>query len=148
MNESRILRDVREDVSRGPIRLFRNNVGTGWAGGGGGRRATRATPENLSALRAALRPGDVVVPAARPLHAGLQVGSGDGIGWVSHVIRPEDAGRLVAVFASVETKTAAGRLRPEQANWLEQVQAAGGLAGVARSVEEARGVLQLPAPES
>jgi dihydroxyacid dehydratase/phosphogluconate dehydratase len=43
----------------------------------------------------------------------------------------------VAVFTSIEVKSATGRLRPEQRQWLEAVQAAGGIAGVARSVEDA-----------
>jgi hypothetical protein len=34
-------------------------------------------------------------------------------------------------------KTATGRLRPEQRQWLDAVQSAGGIAGVARSVEDA-----------
>jgi hypothetical protein len=41
------------------------------------------------------------------------------------------------VFTSIEVKSATGRLRPEQRQWLEAVQAAGGIAGVARSVEDA-----------
>ena len=44
----------------------------------------------------------------------------------------------MAVFTSIEVKTATGRLRPEQRQWLEAVQAAGGIAGVARSVEDAQ----------
>jgi hypothetical protein len=46
-------------------------------------------------------------------------------------------GQQVAVFTSIEVKSATGRLRPEQRQWLETVQAAGGIAGVARSVEDA-----------
>ena len=46
-------------------------------------------------------------------------------------------GSTVAVFTSIEVKTPTGRIRPEQQHWLETVQAAGGIAGVARSVEDA-----------
>ena len=46
-------------------------------------------------------------------------------------------GQRVAVFTSVEVKTATGRVSTEQRQWLEAVQAAGGIAGVARSVEDA-----------
>jgi hypothetical protein len=42
------------------------------------------------------------------------------------------------VFLSIEVKTPTGRLRPEQRQWLDAVQAAGGIAGVARSVEDAQ----------
>jgi hypothetical protein len=41
------------------------------------------------------------------------------------------------VFTSIEVKTPTGRVSPEQRQWLEAVQAAGGIAGVARSVEDA-----------
>ena len=46
-------------------------------------------------------------------------------------------GTTVAVFTSIEVKTASNRLTPEQQQWLDAVQAAGGIAGVARSVEDA-----------
>jgi hypothetical protein len=49
-------------------------------------------------------------------------------------------GQQVAVFTSIEVKAAKGRLKPEQKQWIEVVQAAGGFAGVARSVED---VLQI-----
>jgi dihydroxyacid dehydratase/phosphogluconate dehydratase len=50
-------------------------------------------------------------------------------------------GQQVAVFASIEVKTPTGRIRPEQRAWMETVQAAGGIAGVARSVEDAKALL-------
>ena len=50
-------------------------------------------------------------------------------------------GQQVAVFLSIEVKTPTGRIRPEQQQWLETVQAAGGIAGVARSVEDAKALL-------
>jgi hypothetical protein len=43
-------------------------------------------------------------------------------------------GQQLAVFTSIEVKTPTGRLAPLQANWLDAVQNAGGIAGVARSV--------------
>ena len=54
---------------------------------------------------------------------------------------PEMVGSTVAVFTSIEVKTPTGRLRPEQQQWLDAVQAAGGIAGVARSVEDAEALL-------
>jgi hypothetical protein len=50
-------------------------------------------------------------------------------------------GQQVAVFTSVEVKTATGRLRPEQRVWLDAVQSAGGIAGVVRSVDDATALL-------
>ena len=146
MPESAVMREIWRDLSRGSRRLFRNNVGTGWAGGGQGRRATRVSAQNLAAARAALRPGDVVVPAGRPLHAGLAEGSADHIGWqtVELQISPAHVGKVMrlAVFLSIESKAASGRMKPAQRNWLEQVRQAGGIAVVARSVEEARSAVE------
>lgn len=118
--------------SKGASRLFRNSVGQGWVG-----RSTHiktAGPYHL-------KPGDVVVHSARPLHAGLIAGSGDLIGWHSFVVQPEDVGRRVAVFASLEAKEGTGRLSPEQRNFRDQVLAAGGIAGEVRSVEDAARLL-------
>jgi hypothetical protein len=119
--------------SRGASRLFRNNVGQGWVG-----RSTRITKPGPYQLKA----GDVVVHSARPLHAGLITGSGDLIGWHSTVIQPEDVGRRVAVFASLEAKEGTGRMSPEQRNFRDQVLAAGGIAGEVRSVEDAEALLR------
>jgi hypothetical protein len=124
--------------------LFRNNVGQGWAGGTRGRKAVRVTRENLALAQTDLRPGDVVVPSARPLHAGLDRGSGDGIGWLSVEVTTEMVGRTVAVFVSVETKAGANGLEPDQRTWLELVRRAGGIGIVARSAEEARAQLVFP----
>ena len=52
-------------------------------------------------------------------------------------------GQQVAIFTSIEVKAATGRIRPEQQQWLNAVQAAGGIAGVARSVGEAMDLLSI-----
>lgn len=72
---------------------------------------------------------------------GLARGSADLIGYRTITITPEMLGQQVAVFTSIEVKTPTGRIRPEQQQWLETVQAAGGIAGVARSVEDAKALL-------
>jgi hypothetical protein len=46
------------------------------------------------------------------------------------------------VFTSIEVKTRTGKLRPEQEQWLKVVRAAGGIAGVARSVEDAEALVR------
>ena len=112
----------------GAARLWRNNVGTGWAG-----QATRVTAGNLRLVGATLRPGDVVIRGGRPLHAGLCVGSSDLIGY-----RTVDG---VAQFVALEVKTATGRVSAEQRAFINVVQAAGGCAGVVRSVEDAQALL-------
>jgi hypothetical protein len=120
----------------GDRRLWRNNVGTGWAG-----KSTRVTDGNLRVVAATLRPGDVVIRNGRPLHAGLCVGSADLIGYQSLIIPPELVGQRLAVFAAVEVKGPRGRLTPEQGRFLEHVTTAGGRAGVATSEADAISIL-------
>jgi hypothetical protein len=109
--EQQIQQHIRLACSNGPVRLFRNNTGT-------------------------LRDQH-----GRPVTFGLAKGSADLIGWTTRTITPEMVGQQVAVFTSIEVKSATGRLRPEQQQWLEAVQAAGGIACVARSVEDAQAAL-------
>jgi hypothetical protein len=68
---------------------------------------------------------------------GLARGSADLIGWRTITVTPAMVGQRIAVFCSIEVKTPTGRVRPEQQAWLEVVQHAGGIAGVARSVPDA-----------
>ena len=73
----------------------------------------------------------------RPVQFGLARGSADLIGWRTITVTPEMVGQRLAVFTSIEVKTATGRLTPAQHNWLGAVRSAGGVAGVARSVGDA-----------
>ena len=73
----------------------------------------------------------------RPIQFGLARGSADLIGWRTITVTPDMVGSQVAVFTSLEVKTPTGRLTPEQRNWLEAVQRAGGIAAVVRSVQDA-----------
>ena len=115
----------------GDTRLWRNNVGTGWAGA-----ATRITAGNLNAIAHTLRPGDVVVRNARPLHAGLCVGSSDLIGY-------RRVGDL-AQFVALEVKSERGRPTTEQTRFLDHITSAGGCAAIVRSVADADSVLRSP----
>jgi hypothetical protein len=108
--------------------LFRQNVGQGWTGD-----ATRITRRQTVALQ----PGDVVVRNARPLLAGLCVGSSDIIGWRTVEITADMIGQRVAVFAALEVKAAKGRATEAQARFLTNVREAGGIAALVRSVEDA-----------
>lgn len=111
---------IMREFNHGDVRLYRNNVGMAYAG----------KPEK--------RGGAVFIANAYPVRYGLAVGSGDLIGYRMVTVTPDMLGRKVAVFASVECKDDKGRARPEQEAWLAQIKAAGGLACVARSVEDAR----------
>ena len=106
-SEQQIQQQIRIACSNGATRLFRNNTGT-------------------------LRDQH-----GRPVQFGLCKGSGDLIGYRTVEITPDMVGQRLAVFCSIEVKSATGRIRPEQRQWLDAVQAAGGIAGVARSVEDA-----------
>ena len=83
----------------------------------------------------------------RPVTFGLCKGSADLIGWSSRTITPEMVGQQIAVFTSIEVKAATGRIRPEQQQWLNAVAAAGGIAGIARSVGEAMDILSITTEE-
>ncbi len=74
-----------------------------------------------------------VLPNAksRPVHFGLCVGSSDIIGITKH-------GR----FLAVECKTETGRLTDHQKHFIKTVQLWGGVAGVARTPEEAVKIAQ------
>lgn len=77
---------------------------------------------------------------------GLFPGSGDLIGWRTVRITPEMVGRDIAQFLSVEVKKPKARTDKQraidQANWRTQVNAAGGIAIEARSVQDAEAALK------
>ena len=131
MSEHEIQQRILLACGSGSTRLWRNNVGTGWAG-----QATKVTPGNIRAVAAALRPGDVVVRQGRPLHAGLCVGSSDLIGY-----RQVDG---MAQFVALEVKSATGRPTAEQTRFIDHINGAGGVAGIVRSIDAARALLAGP----
>lgn len=86
--------------------------------------------------------GSILIRDARPLHAGLTKGSSDLIGWTTREITPDMVGQKVAVFTAIEVKTEKGRATAEQLNFIAQVRKSGGIAGIARSPEEARNLIE------
>lgn len=111
-SEQTIQQNIRLALGTRPdLRLFRNNTGT------------------------------LKDQHGRPVQFGLCKGSADLIGWRTVTITPDMVGQQVAVFTSIEVKTPTGKLRPEQQQWLNVVQANGGIAGVARSVMDALQIL-------
>ena len=101
------------------MRLFRNNVGKGWVG-----KLIKSTRESITLV------------GYRPLNSGLCVGSSDLIGWTTIEITPEMVGRKVAVFTALELKTKKLQATKEQLNFIEQIQIAGGIAGIVRKIED------------
>ena len=109
---------LRAAGSKPHVRVFRNQVGEGYVG---------------QALR---DPEGVFLRDARHVRMGLFPGSGDLIGWRTVTVTPDMVGKPIAQFLSIEVKTPTGRVRPDQSNWLEQVNLHGGHAIIARSVSD------------
>ena len=106
------------------VRLFRQNVGLAWVG-------TPVSHKN----------DIVVLKNARPLRAGLCVGSSDIIGWTEIVVTEEMVGSKVAVFTAVEVKKSREYPSDEQRAFIAAVQRSGGKAGVARCNDDAKTIL-------
>lgn len=119
--ENTIFNQIRLAVSTGCSRLFRINTGRGWTGNKIVRRGD----------------GSIIIYDPRPFNTGTPAGFSDGIGWHSVVITPEMVGQKVAIFTAIEAKTPTGRVSKEQQNFIDVVDEAGGIAGVARSAEDA-----------
>ena len=68
-------------------------------------------------------------------------GGSDLIGYRRVRVTPEMVGQEIAVFAAIEVKSARGRVRSEQQQFIEHIRNAGGIAGIARSVVEAQSLL-------
>ena len=69
-------------------------------------------------------------------------GGSDLIGLHSITIEPHHVGKTMAVFLAVEVKTATGRPTAEQKRFLEFVESAGGIAGIARSPGDALSLIE------
>jgi hypothetical protein len=96
-----------------------------------GRGDTRLFRNNTGALKD---------PNGRLVRYGLCKGSSDLIGYRTVTITPDMVGQQLAVFTAIEVKDR-GAPTPEQLHFIAQVKAAGGLAGVARSVADAQAIL-------
>ena len=102
--------------------IIRNNVAMAWVG-------EVIKHDHANSL--------LILKNPRPLHAGLCEGSSDLIGWTTVEITPDMVGKRIAVFTAAEVKTANGRASHEQANFIEAVRQAGGIAGIVRSEKDA-----------
>jgi len=109
ISESEIMRQI-QTLSRGSVRLFRNNVG---------------------------------FDAQNKVKYGLMPGSSDLIGWTEIKITPHHVGRKMAIFTAIEVKSEFGRIRDDQQKFVDYVDKCGGIAGICRSIQEARDLLNL-----
>lgn len=125
MTEADLQREIMKAVSAAGARIFRNNVGVGWAG-----------------QLVSNRDGIVTLARARPLHAGLCKGSSDLIGWTPTLITQDLVGERLAVFTAIEVKSKGARATDEQETFLDRVDEAGGYGDIARSVDQALAIIQ------
>ena len=101
------------ELSHGPTRLLRINAGVAWQG-------------------SVLQHNRDLLVLAHPRAIRLAApGVSDLLGWT-------EGGRFVAI----EVKAGRRQLTDEQAAFIELVRRSGGLAGVARSVDDARAILE------
>lgn len=115
MREAAALQDIRLALGRIPtVKLWRNNCG--------------AYKDDHGRL---IRYG-----VANP-------GGSDLIGMRSVVITSDMVGKTVAVICALEVKHGSNRATPEQENFIRVITAAGGLAGVVRTPDDARALLRL-----
>lgn len=126
MAEHKIQNEIRLALSQAGATMFRNNTAMAWVGSKIDR----------------FPGGKILLHDARPLHAGLCEGSSDLIGWTPVEITPDMVGKTLAVFTAVEVKSPTGRPTGPQKNFIDQIQKAGGAAGVARSAEDAREIIE------
>lgn len=113
LSETSIQQEIRLACSRGPVRLWRNNSGS--------------LPDPRT---------------GRYVQFGVgSPGGSDLIGYRKVTITPEMVGTELPVFAAVEVKTAKGKATEQQKAFIEHIRNAGGIAGVARSVDEAKSIL-------
>lgn len=128
--ETPLMKELRQLATKLGARLFRQNSGMGWIGKA---RVFKAR------LQIWVNPGDVLIPKARPFHAGFE-GLSDLGGWVPVVITPEMVGQTVAVYLQAEVKDL-GRVSEAQLNWIDAVNRAGGIAGVVRTHDDLSALL-------
>jgi len=127
MSGNALVKRIQVAASAAGARVLRNNVAVAWVG-------QLFKPDGIRVVT--MVPGDVLLRGARPLHAGLHVGSGDLIGWKTITITPDMVGRPVAVFTSIEAKDGSGRPSRAQLAWQRAVRMSGGIALISHSEEE------------
>lgn len=131
MKESPVLHRVLLACGQGATRLFRMNVGQAWVGNARKIERPQLVP---------VKKGDVVIYNARPFTAGVK-GMSDIVGLTSVVVTPEMVGTKVAVYTALECKGEGGRASAEQKSFISLVEGMGGIAGVVRSEDDARFII-------
>lgn len=110
--------------ARADGRLWRNPVAKAWVG----KVVGRADSDGMMRVGK----GDLVLRRATPIQTGLCIGAADLVGI--------HAGR----FVGIEVKAGTDRLTAIQRRWLKVILDLGGIAGVAKSVEDVDKLLGAP----
>lgn len=111
-SESDLLADIRLEIgTMHEIRLFRNNVG-------------KLQDKNGTWVAYGLCPG-----------------SSDLIGWKSVIVTADMIGQRIAQFLAIETKAQRGMMSATQERFVETVREHGGLAGMAKSIDDAYNII-------
>lgn len=133
LTEMGILKLCMIRLSQIGVRVWRNNTGTGWAG------KTQRVAKQTSVM---MYPGDVLIRQARPLNAGLCVGSSDLVGLIPTVVTAEMIGTTVGIFFAPEVKTDTGTTSLDQDRFHTIVNRLGGIAGIVRSPDDAEALVR------
>jgi len=112
MKESEIQNEIRINCNTGETRLWRNSIGQ--------------AKTKWGIIKYGI-PGE---------------GGSDLLGFKTITIKPEHIGKKIAVFAAVECKSQTGKPSPAQINFIKYIRESGGLAGIARSTEDAKSILE------
>lgn len=83
----------------------------------------------------------VFLKNARPIQYGLGAGTSDLIGFTEMEITHDMVGKKVAVFTAIEVKSDRGRVSPKQQRFIDFVNERGGIASIARAVENAARII-------
>jgi len=134
---STVIQRVLTYVSKQGWRLFKNAVGSGWAGklveDYMYSSPRKQIIDGVAIYSDGGRRKAVTLNNAQHITYGLRPGSSDLIGWRTVKIRPEDVDKRIAQFCAVECKTGQyATITTEQSNFLQQVRKAGGYAAVAQ----------------
>ena len=113
--ERKIQSEIRLSIPQMGAVAFRANIGQAWTGSDVNR----------------LPDGTVIIRNARPFNSGLPAGFSDLFG-ISNK----------GQFFAIEVKAPRGIVSDHQQHFLDFISAKGGLAGVARSVEDAKYILE------
>lgn len=128
-SEAAVQQHIRTQIALTGVELWRQNVGA--CTDANGRVIRYGLMNESHALNQRFKSSDLV--GIRPI-----------------LVTADMVGQIVGVFAAIECKESGWKLRPgdargqAQQRFIDLVRAAGGFAGFARSVEEARTILRLP----